>query len=65
MCKKKIFDPAKSTEVSPEGNFKDSITRKRWLGREGELKEWDLGRRQPMDPGDFKFKKKSDARRTV
>ncbi len=35
-CAKNIknlfFDPAKSTEVSPEGNFKDSITRKRWLG---------------------------------
>ncbi len=24
--------PAKLMEVSPEGNFKDSITRKRWLG---------------------------------
>ncbi len=35
-CAKNIknlfFYPAKSTEVSPEGNFKDSTTRKRWLG---------------------------------
>ena len=26
--------PAKLMEVSPEGDFKDSITRKRWLGRQ-------------------------------
>ncbi len=32
LCKNLIMDPAKSTEVSPEGDFKDSITRKRWLG---------------------------------
>ena len=35
MCKKLIMGPAKSTEVSPEGDFKDSITRKRWLGKKG------------------------------
>ncbi len=34
MCKNLIKGPAKSTEVSLEGNFKDSITRKRWLGRQ-------------------------------
>ncbi len=27
------MDPAKLMEVSLEGDFKDSITRKRWLGR--------------------------------
>ena len=32
MCKNLIKGPAKSTEVSLEGDFKDSITRKRWLG---------------------------------
>ncbi len=32
MHKNLTIDPAKSSEVSPEDNFKDSITRKRWLG---------------------------------
>ncbi len=32
MCKNLIMGPAKLIEVCPEGNFKDSITRKRWLG---------------------------------
>ncbi len=31
--------PAKLTEVSLEGDFKNSITRKRWLGRHIEGKE--------------------------
>ncbi len=37
MCKNIFIKPAKSTEGPLEGDFKDSITRKRWLGgREGE-----------------------------
>ncbi len=32
MCKNLIMDPAKLMKVSLEGNFKNSITRKRWLG---------------------------------
>ncbi len=32
ICKNLIIGPAKLIEVSPEGDFKDSITRKRWLG---------------------------------
>ena len=32
MCKNLIMGPAKLIEVSLEGYFKDSITRKRWLG---------------------------------
>ncbi len=32
MCKNLIMGPAKLIKVSPEGDFKDSITRKRWLG---------------------------------
>ncbi len=32
MCKNLILGPAKLIEVSLEGYFKDSITRKRWLG---------------------------------
>ncbi len=34
MHKNLTIDPAKSSEVSPEGDFKDSITRKRWLGED-------------------------------
>ena len=32
MCKNLIMGPAKLMEVSPKGDFKDFITRKRWLG---------------------------------
>ncbi len=35
MCKNLIMGPAKLKKVSPEGDFKDSITRKRWLGSKG------------------------------
>ncbi len=37
MFKNLIIGPAKLAKVSPEGNFKDSITRKRWLGAEVEV----------------------------
>ena len=36
MCKnvqKSYYGPCKINRSSPEGDFKDSITRKRWLGR--------------------------------
>ncbi len=40
MGKNLIMGPAKLMEVSLEGDFKDSITRKRWLGRKaGELQK--------------------------
>ena len=32
MCKIIYIEPAKTTEEPLEGDFKDSITRKRWLG---------------------------------
>ncbi len=32
MCKNLIMGPAKLIEVSLAGYYKDSITRKRWLG---------------------------------